>query len=92
MTIFPCSRCGEVPEVIPVKTPAQPQPAARIVHHCPKGRVQAYRFTNLSSAESSLGVIYLWNEANARDNPAWWPERDDYLHTLCKVGRRDCDA
>lgn len=38
--------------------------------------------------ENIEGAIYLWNEKNASDNPAWWPERYDYLHTLCKTGRR----
>lgn len=87
MTIFPCCRCGQVPEVLPGRGEIQLRPTARIVHNCPKGRAQAYRFTDASPAESSLGVIYLWNEANARDNPAWWPERYDYLRTTCRTVR-----
>lgn len=87
MTIFPCCRCGEVPEVLPVRSEIQIKPTARIVHHCPKGRAQAYRFTDASPTEASLGVIYLWNEANAKDNHKWWPERYDYLRTTCKIRR-----
>lgn len=89
MTIFPCSRCGEVPEFFYDDKKSLTRETARIVHHCAKGRAQRLKFTDFTEIDASLGVIYLWNEANAGYNPNWWPERYDYLHTLCKSSRED---
>lgn len=86
MTIFPCRRCGGVPEV-EVYPGKGLLTMAVICHECSNGRRYFQRFTDCDEAEATDGVIYRWNEAEAGDNPAWWPERYDYLHTTCKTAR-----
>jgi len=89
MTIFPCSRCGGVPEIQP-GTPGQNGRAVSVVlrHVCQNGRTYKVEFCGPYLDECRNDCIYRWNESNAKDNPAWWPERYDYLHTSCKTGRR----
>ena len=88
MTIFPCSRCGQVPEV------EEGRMSATIQHKCPRGRPYKTEFVGPYQQENIEGAIYLWNEKNASDNPAWWPERYDYLRTLCNSAREaeTCDT
>lgn len=86
MTIFPCPRCGQVPEV---ETGTM---SAAIRHDCRNGRTYKIEFCGPDPKECRDCCIYKWNEQNAKDNPAWWPERYDYLRTLCKTGRRELDA
>ena len=88
MTIFPCRRCGGVPEVTCNQASITLAEAA-ILHKCSNGRRYLYRFNDCDEAEATDGVIYLWNEAAARDNPKWWEERYDYLHDVWKTQRRE---
>lgn len=86
MTIFPCRRCGIVPAVT-CNQASITLTEAVILHKCSNGRRYLYRFKDCDKTEATDGVIYCWNEENARDNPAWWPERYDYLHSTCKTAR-----
>ena len=92
MIIFPCSRCGERPEVKPGIDRTKMVYTARIEHGCRNGRLYKTEVCGPDPETCRADCIYVWNEQNAKDNPAWWPERYDYLRTLCKVGRRDSDA
>lgn len=81
MTIFPCCRCGI--------TPAEPRGDARtgraVLRHLCRLDGKRYKVTG-SGADleaQALDCIFLWNEANAANDPRWWPERWDYLHGLC---------
>lgn len=89
MTIFPCCRCGEVPEVTVVPDERTRRPMAVIRHECRNGRRYYARFSDVDKAAAVDGCVYCWNEANAADNPAWWPERYDYLRTTVKTRRPD---
>ena len=82
MTIFPCRRCGGRPEILPCEA------AVILRHKCLRGRLRETLFSGPSRDENTRDAIYVWNEENARDNPEWWPERYDFLHTLCKAGMR----
>lgn len=83
MTIFPCRRCGEVPEVEPMGV-SQGFATVGIVHRCSKGPQYKVRFTGLDADSCRDDCIYCWNEDNAGDNPKWWPERYDYLRGTIK--------
>ena len=84
MTIFPCRRCGDVPEVTcyPGKDILT---MAVILHECSNGRRYCQRFNGIDQSEATDGVIYRWNEAEVGDNPKWWPERYDYLRSTCRT-------
>ena len=84
MTIFPCSRCGEVPEVT-CHQESITLTVAVIRHECSNGRRYYQRFNGIDQSEATDGVIYRWNEAEAGDNPKWWPERYDYLRSTCRT-------
>ena len=88
MTIFPCRRCGGVPDVTCIQTSITLNEAL-ILHKCSNGRQYLFRFKDCDKADAADGVIYLWNEAEAGDNPRWWPERYDYLHDVWKTQRRE---
>ena len=88
MTIFPCRRCGGVPEVT-YHQESITRTMAVIRHECSNGRRYFQRFIDIDEAEAIDGVIYRWNEAEAGDNPRWWPERYDYLHNIWKTQRRE---
>lgn len=83
MTTFPCSRCGGRPEILPGEATA-----VILRHKCLRGRPRETVFAGPSRDENTRDAIYIWNENNARDNPAWWPERYDYLRRTCKAARR----
>lgn len=85
MTIFPCCRCGIVPEVTVAPDERTRRPMAVIRHECENGRRYYARFTDADRAAAADGCVYRWNEQNAADNPKWWPERYDYLRTLCRT-------
>ncbi len=88
MTIFPCRRCGEVPEITCYQKTIT-LTIAVICHECSNGRRYYQHFKDCDKAEATDGVIYLWNEAEAGDNPRWWPKRYDYLHNIWKTQRRE---
>jgi len=84
MTIFPCSRCGITP---PEPKPGAPDPRGLpsmvLRHHCrADGRDYKVAFCGPDQDANADDCIYRWNEANAKNNPAWWPERYDYLRGL----------
>ena len=60
------------------------QPSVQIVHKCRNGRSYKVTFWGPDQTANQNDTIYRWNEANAGDNPNWWPERYDYLHGLCR--------
>lgn len=63
-----------------------------LVHVCRTGRtLETGCWANTYDEAVNL-AIYQHNEYHAKDNPAWWPERYDYLHTTCKTGRHERDA
>lgn len=90
MTIFPCRRCGGVP-VVTCDQKSITLTEAVILHKCSNGRLYYQSFNDIDEAEARDGVIYLWNEAEARDNPKWWPERYGYLYSVWKKSRREID-
>lgn len=84
MTIFPCRRCGEVPEV-EVRTDLMGFVTMCFIHRCQKGPQYRVKFTGLDADSCRDDCIYRWNEENASDNPKWWPERYDYLRSTIKT-------
>ena len=84
MTIFPCRRCGEVPEVEDRGTDRMGFVTLGIIHRCRKGPQYKVQFTGLDADSCRADCIYRWNEQNASDNPKWWPERYDYLKGTIK--------
>lgn len=90
MIIFPCRRCGGVPEVT-CYPGSSTLTMAVIRHECSNGRRYFQRFNDIDEEQAIDGVIYRWNEANAGDNPRWWPERYDYLHSVWKKSRREIE-
>ena len=84
MTIFSCSRCGVTPGISPGPADRRGQPSVQIVHKCRNGRSYKVTFWGPDQTANQNDTIYRWNEANAGDNPNWWPERYDYLHGLCR--------
>ena len=85
MTIFPCCRCGVTPpDPKPGEADCAGHPSMVLRHHCrADGRSYAIRFWGPDQDANALDCIYRWNEANAKNNPAWWPERYDYLRARC---------
>ena len=88
MTIFPCRRCGGVPEVLPGGPDLHGRPSAILRHACGRHRrnIQMWR-PDFDRAKND--VIYEWNEWAAANNPAWWEERYDYLHDVWKTQRKE---
>lgn len=88
VTIFPCSRCGQVPELKPAdRTDRRGRPGAMLVHVCRDGRTRKEGCWANTFEEAVDLAIYQFNEYHAGDNPAWWPERYDYLRRTCKAAR-----
>ncbi len=87
MTIFPCSRCGVTPpEPKPGAPDPQGLPSMVLRHRCrADGRGYKVTFWSQDQDANALDCIYRWNEANARDDPAWHAERYDYLLSTCKT-------
>ena len=85
MTIFPCCRCGVTPpEPKPGAPDPQGWPSMVLRHHCrADGRDYKVIFWSRDQDANADDCVYRWNEANAKNNPAWWPERDDYLRARC---------
>lgn len=88
MTIFPCRRCGAVPELRPAgQTDRRGRPGAALVHVCRSGRTREEGCWANTYEEAADLAVYQYNERNAKDNPRWWPERYDYLRSACKTAR-----
>ena len=88
MTIFPCRRCGIVPAVKPGKPDRHGRISSLCIEHrCRNGRTYKIEFCGPDPEACRDDCVYRWNEENARDNPAWWPERYDYLHSTCRSAR-----
>ncbi len=90
MTIFPCRRCGTVPEVKPGKPDRHGRIFSMCIEHdCRNGRTYKIEFCEPYPEECRDDCIYRWNEDNARDDPRWWPERYDFLRSVCKTAREE---
>ena len=89
MTIFPCSRCGVTPLDPKPGAPNPQGPRSMVLRHrChADGRRYSIRSWGPDQDANALVCIYRWNEVNAKNNPAWWPERYDYLRALCQNRR-----
>lgn len=85
LTIFPCSRCGRVPEVKPGGVGRLGYASMCINHECVRGRTYKVEFFGPDLESCRDDCIYRWNESNASDNPAWWTERYDFLHGMCRT-------
>lgn len=85
MTIFPCSRCGRVPELKPAnRKDRHGRPGAMLVHVCRSGRELQIGAWAENYEEAAQLAVYRHNEQHAHDNPKWWPERYDYLMASIK--------
>ncbi len=87
MTIFPCCRCGVTPPEPKPGAPGQTGRSSAILRHkcCADGRGCKVYGWGHDPDEAFDDAIYRWNEVNAKNNPAWWPERYDYLLSTCKT-------
>ena len=53
-------------------------------HRCrADGRGYKVTFWGPDQDANADDCIYRWNEVNAKDDPAWWQERYDYLRARC---------